>query len=299
MEIFKNVLVPVDFSEGSESAFKLALFFGKGKGAKIYLTHIISDPQITDPLYTANIYPKIYFDDIKRELEEKIRNMYAPRIDGVGEIDVIVTQGYPSSEISILTEKLDIDLVVMGTHGRHGFSHMLLGSVAEKVIRESKVPVLTVKLDHKIAVESYNINNILVPVDFSEMSEKAFDVALKIGSFFNSEITVLFVNQPVSYYPYYLSDYYSEESLIEKIDEQVVTKLAVLVKGRGAGYRNINTVIKRGDPHQKINEVADETGSNMIIMGTHGRKGLAHMVMGSVAERVVRTSHIPVMTVRG
>lgn len=293
---FKRILVPVDFSEGSVDAFNLAVYFTKERDSKIILTHIISEPQITDPVYSSEYFTPSIIADLKDELEEKIKSEYIG--NRKNDIGIVIRRGYPPSEIVSLINENDADLVIMGTHGRKGLTHMLLGSVTEKIIRVSKIPVITLKLGHVASPESYRIKKILVPYDFSELSEKSFHLAGEIAPFYEAEIDLVYVNQPITYYPYYLSENYSEENVLERLDEEIKEKLDALAGKVENKNIKINTFIRRGDPYEKIIELADESSANLIVMGTHGRSGLAHVVIGSVAERVIRASNIPVMTIR-
>ncbi|RMF93803.1 MAG: universal stress protein [Candidatus Schekmanbacteria bacterium] len=296
--LFKRILVPVDFSDGSMNSFNLAEFFSKDRGSKIILVHIISEPLITDPIHSSEYFTPKIIADLKEELEEKIQEEYVEKSNLKNDIETVVLRGYPPTEIISLIEKTNADLVVMGTHGRKGLAHLLLGSVTEKVIRASKVPVITMRVDTVIAPESYNIKKILVPYDFSQLSEKSLHLAERIANFYHSEIDLVFVNQPITYYPYYLSDYISEEDVLEKIDEEIKEKLEALANREESKNIKVDTFVKRGEPYEKIIELSEELASNLIVMGTHGRSGIAHVVIGSVAERVIRSSHIPVMTVR-
>lgn len=298
MELFKNIIIPVDFSDGTENAFNLALYIARGNDLKVHLLHVVSDPQVIDPLYTAEVLPQLDFEDIESELRKKIDDTYVKRAESVKDIDVIIAKGHPASEIASQAEELKADLIVMGTHGRSGLSHMLIGSVAERVIRTSPVPVLTVHLNHKIDLQRYSIKKILVPVDFSELSEMAFDRALQLGQNCNAHLDLLYAVQSITYYPFYLTDYYSEEGTVMKVSKEAERRLNDLVQNRGVGYKNIDCIVSGGEPYRVIIEKAEELGSDIIIMGTHGRKGIPHVVVGSVAERVSRIAECPVITVR-
>ncbi len=297
-EKFKRILVPVDFSDGSINAFKLAGFFAKDRDASIILAHIISEPQLTDPVYSSEYFSPSTVADLKSDLEDKISADYISEIEKEIDIKIVIRRGYPPSEIVSLIDDEGADLIIMGTHGRKGLTHLLLGSVTEKIIRNSRIPVVTLKTDNIISSESLSIKKILVPYDFSELSEKSFELAERIASFYDAEIDLVYVNQPITYYPYYLSENYSEENVLERIDKEIKGKLDSVVKTSSDNKCRKKTFVVRGEPYEAILGLADEMASNLIIMGTHGRSGIAHVVIGSVAERVIRASHIPVITIR-
>jgi nucleotide-binding universal stress UspA family protein len=143
------------------------------------------------------------------------------------------------------------------------------------------------------------IKRILVPVDFSEPALRALDYAVEFGR--GPELTVLHVIEPV-YYPmagdvsgvgYDMTIVYQE---LERAARQQLSRIAAKLRARRVRARTLLCV---GAPHRAIVETAKKLKADLIVMSTHGRTGLSHAVMGSVAERVVRTAACPVLTVRG
>jgi len=139
--------------------------------------------------------------------------------------------------------------------------------------------------------------HILVPVDFGEASEHAIDLALTIGMRFDALVTLLHVSWMP---PYYYSAY--AEGLAFPIDEMETKAKKLLedtlakVRGR---YSRVETKMLPGEPWEKILEAAKDMNADLIVMGTHGRRGVARVFLGSVAEKVVRRSPIPVLTAAG
>lgn len=139
--------------------------------------------------------------------------------------------------------------------------------------------------------------HILVPVDFGEPSDHAIDLALTIAARFDAMVTLLHVSWMP---PYYYSAY--AEGLAFPLDE-METKARTLLdetlaKARQR-YSRIETKVVPGEPWEKILEAAKDTNADLIVMGTHGRRGVARVFLGSVAEKVVRHSPIPVLTAIG
>lgn len=146
MSQIQRILCPTDFSECSERAFERAIDLARTLGASVHLAHVhelvaYSSPEgallLTDPIVLQRIN-----DGLRRELAKK-----AEKVEGVT-VTTGLTEGWPAREIVRLAEELPADLIVIGTHGRSGFQRFLLGSVAEKVLRTSKVPVVTVPCRH-------------------------------------------------------------------------------------------------------------------------------------------------------
>jgi nucleotide-binding universal stress UspA family protein len=150
MRTFKNILVPTDFSEPAEQATEMAISLASKFDAKLTLLHVHSIP--TTYGYGAGLYWPV--DDLAREAQKaldnalgKVHERYA-RVDAVLEtsraVDAVLETGNASERILAVAKERAADLIVMGTHGRRGLTHIFLGSVAEKVVRRSPVPVLTV-----------------------------------------------------------------------------------------------------------------------------------------------------------
>jgi nucleotide-binding universal stress UspA family protein len=138
---------------------------------------------------------------------------------------------------------------------------------------------------------------ILCPVDFSKPSQRALETALDLAARLGAELRVIHVYQlPASALPEGVVETPAD---IEAVLEGRLTKeLAAFVKPASAQGVKITTGVCEGMPYVEIVEAADELGADLIVMGTHGRTGLAHLLLGSVAERVLRISNVPVLTVR-
>ncbi len=138
--------------------------------------------------------------------------------------------------------------------------------------------------------------HILVPTDFSDMSSKALDYALDLAAKVGASVHVVHVC-PLLYYA--LSAELPDDPAFErKLKEQLQKKLEALQQDVASKGRQITTALIDGNPGQAILEAATGTGADLIVIATHGRTGMQHLMLGSVAERVVRTSKVPVLTVR-
>jgi len=140
----RHILVPTDFSEGSTRAFETALDMARDSGAALTLLHVEHVPTTVFPDAILPIAP-----DMMRDLEHTVQlvlDEWCGRAHAAGvECDSRLALGATHVEICQAAEAIDADLIVIGTHGRGGFSHALLGSVAEKVVRKAPCPVLTVR----------------------------------------------------------------------------------------------------------------------------------------------------------
>lgn len=139
--------------------------------------------------------------------------------------------------------------------------------------------------------ESANV--ILVPVDFEDASKQALELATQLGSKLGSEVVLLHVYQlPVYTYPGL------EPTLLPGFHAEVSAAAARAVQRLSAETGGLRTLLREGDPAGEILAAAEEHKAKMIVMGTHGRRGFAHLFLGSVAEQVIRKSLVPVLTVR-
>ena len=141
-------------------------------------------------------------------------------------------------------------------------------------------------------------DKILTAIDFSENSSYAFEYALTLAKQFNSELTVMHViNEPVDLRGFYVP-HISFEQLEREIEAGAVTMMERFCTERLEGFSNYTTAIVTGVPYEEINRKAEEIGASLIVLGTHGRTGLDHLIFGSTAERVVRSASCPVLTIR-
>jgi len=141
-------------------------------------------------------------------------------------------------------------------------------------------------------------DRILTAIDFSENSDFAFDYALTLARQFNSELTVMHViNEPVDLRGFYVP-HISFEQLEKEIEEGAISMMEKFCQTRMGDFTNYKTAIVTGIPYEEITKKAEEASASLIVLGTHGRTGLDHIIFGSTAERVVRSSSCPVLTIR-
>ncbi|MBC8017329.1 MAG: universal stress protein [Verrucomicrobia bacterium] len=139
---------------------------------------------------------------------------------------------------------------------------------------------------------------ILIAIDFSENSEYAFEYALTLATQFQAELTILHViNEPVDLRGFYVP-HISFEQLEKEIEDGAEKMMEKFCQTRMGDFSNYRTAIVTGIPYEEIIKKAEDTVSSLIVLGTHGRTGLDHLIFGSTAERVVRSASCPVLTIR-
>jgi nucleotide-binding universal stress UspA family protein len=202
----------------------------------------------------------------------------------------------PSQKVGELAKMLGTDLIVMGTHGRTGLDHVLLGSTAERVVTTAPCPVMTIRLEKRDERSGpINLRGILAPIDFSDCSLEALDYGVQVAKQFGASLTILHVLEPVSYgLDFTLYRTAERESLKERTESRLAG-LVEIVKSEGVPA---HSEVRGGLPADTIVRAAHDSSYDLIVMGTHGRRGLSHVVSGSVAEAVLRRASCPVLMVK-
>lgn len=148
MKDFTTILVAVDFSESSNNAFKLALNMANKYSAKLILLHVINEPVDLRGFYV----PHISFEKLEEEIEQGAKKLMESfcrqHLGNYENYETVIVPGLPYEKIIQQAQELTADLIILGTHGRTGLDHVLFGSTAEKVVRKSPLPVLTVRLQN-------------------------------------------------------------------------------------------------------------------------------------------------------
>lgn len=287
-----TILAATDFSETAERASNFARELSKRFKAQLHLLHVIVI--LDDPHIEENLRHRL--EELVASGDEARRNHLENGADNQPGLEVTphMVRGLAPAEVIVETaSNLGCELIVMGTHGRRGLSHLLLGSVAERVVRTSKVPVLTVRANADI--ELPETPKILVPHDFSEASANAVEQAAAWADAFGAEITLLHVVEPVVYPEFYSVDILSDdlmERLVER-SERALGKAAEDLLGNAKARvqvevgRAANTIVDNADPERY----------DAVVMATRGLSGLEQVLLGSVAESVLRRCEIPLLAV--
>jgi nucleotide-binding universal stress UspA family protein len=193
----------------------------------------------------------------------------------------------------------DIDLIALGTHGRRGVRRVLLGSVAEEVVRHADSSVLTVHgADDAASVDDRSIARILVPVDLSENARKALRAARALADLYGARLDVLHVIEEQLHPAFYVGGVQSLDSLSPDLDAKVTAALEQFVNETPGPDVETNLHVTRGRAVRRIPEVVEARDVDLVALSTHGQTGLKRFLMGSVAEKVVRHVDCPVLTVK-
>lgn len=292
----KKILFPTDFSRCAEQALAHAVFLAEKHGAEIHLLHVITLFEDQPNVVSDEIGET---EEMVRKLEEIAERQLNKAVDSDDmKISTSIKRGI-SAAPTILEYASDnnIDLIVMGTHGRRGLGHLLLGSIAEEVVRMAECPVFTIRETEKSkSLEA--VNNILVPIDFSNHSRKSLSYAAEIAQSYNAKLQVLHIIEETIHPAFSISGKSSVFDLIPGIQEDSRNRAEKMVKEVVSSKVDFVITVKGGRATSDIVKFAKENSTDLIVIATHGLTGLEHMLLGSVTEKVVRMSHCPVFTVK-
>jgi nucleotide-binding universal stress UspA family protein len=241
-------------------------------------------------------------DLIEAQLEQlaadRIRSVTGDLTVGIPVVVRAKKRGISAAPIILeYADENDIDLIVMGTHGRRGLEHLFLGSVAEEVVRFAACPVFTVR-EAKEPKPTKAIERILVPVDFSTHSQKALTYAGELALAYDARLQLLHIIEPVVYPSFYSLDRANFFDWMDEIEVEAIRQLHQFSAARGGPDVPVDHFVVRGRAATDIVDFAETKRSDLIVMATHGLTGMKRLYLGSVCEKVVRRAMCPVFTVK-
>ncbi|HEY4492912.1 MAG TPA: universal stress protein [Acidobacteriota bacterium] len=293
--MFKRILIATDFSRASRAALYAGLGVARKCLANVLAVHcatpleiLLESPQPA-PLQGAQLQ-KI----LGRQFED-----FFPESLYANSTKKILVGRSPAEEIVKAARAGQCDLIVVGSHGHGGVGRTLIGSVAQRVTRDSEIPVMVVR-DVEHSHKKYEgYRRILVPTDFSETSMKALDLGVRFSNFLQADLhlihvvdwpTITLISTVYPGYPFFqVKDPEPDKLRMEKTLDELLLKKELVGKSTTA------TLI--GDPADEILRYAEKENIDFIVMGTHGRKGLERVLMGSTTSAVMAKSEIPVLTI--
>ena len=270
----KRILVPTDFSRYSEEALKVAVQIAKKYNSEIILLHMLELPiNANVAIGGGKSIPEIMFYKNKAisNLEKLMESDY---LKGINVSEAIEFKKVYEGVIDA-SEKNNIDLIIMGSHGTSGFDELLVGSNAEKVVRFSKIPVLVVKNEAK----EFKARNFVFASDFSKETRKPFRKMIEFAKIFDSNLFLVMINTPNSF---------KTTHDAEKIMRGFIANFDV--ENYSTHIYN-DTNIENG-----IANFANSVDADLIGICTHGRTGLAHFFNGSISEDLVNHVVRPIIT---
>ncbi len=274
----ERILVPTDMSEFADLALEYALLFQKRFQSEVTLLRA----EDFSFLFTAEFPLGYYLENAsswKKHAQELLRNYARGRIPGMKRVNTLVVDDMPARAIVRTADDIRADLIIMGTHGRHGLRRALLGSVTERVLRDTDRPVMTVTPQVSPAKAAMKMATILCPVNFTEVARTALEYACGFAQAFDAELIVMSVSE-------------TEDTRGTSVEAQFKDWVDPLVRGR----TRYQQVLVSGEPAARVLEVADQIAPDLIVIGAQHKRFSDSTVIGTTTERITRFAKQPVLT---
>lgn len=275
--MIEKILVPLDGSQTAESILAQVRKLLFHADAEVLLVRAVTVP-------TGVEGQTVEMMELLRAQAAKYLAEVAARLSDQGaRVRTILRTGEPADVILDAAEEEKVSLIAMTTHGRSGLTRWALGSVAEKVLRASPAPVLAVRSfgegGEPAPAEELRIKKMLVPLSDEPLSMEVLDPMLDLAKLFGSSVTLVHVCEGTA------------------CSMPVPELTHAYERIREAGL-SVDPVMRMGDPALQVLEACKDVGANLIAMTTHGRRGLSRWMLGSVTEKILRTSPVPLFVVR-
>jgi nucleotide-binding universal stress UspA family protein len=285
--MYEDILLPFDGSDGAAAVLHHAAEIAHWADATIHVLYVADTTRDSVTVVETQVVDALVEEgaDVVEEAEKTLKTL------GV-DYDSDVVQGNPAPTIVEYAERYDHDVIVMPTHGREGVSRYLVGSVTEKVVRLSSVPVLTARMRPEEQL-TFPYENILVPTDGSTGATLAGQHGVALAAALDATVHVLSVVDDTTLgldVRSTVSGQDSEEAAIDAVDDLVT-------EAETHGVASVVRHVEHGTPFEVILDSIESNDVHAVVMGTTGRRGTDRILLGSVAEKTVRSAPVPVITV--
>ncbi|MBD3413108.1 MAG: hypothetical protein GF421_01590 [Candidatus Aminicenantes bacterium] len=283
-ESIKKILWATDFSDEAQEALLYTEAFARAFKAQVVALHVV--PDFSPALYDAA-------EVIKGEIAERVASVKEEKKKKIKDIEksksisikAIIKEGNPAKKIIETSEKEKADLIVLGRRGLSAVEKLFIGSVANKVLRNSSIPLLLIPKNHA----QPRFKKILVPTDFSDQEEKERDYAWKLAKKFDSHLLLLHVLE--------LHDYKFPPRVLDEMFEKVEQRLKQRKKREREDIQVSEKVFHSINAALGITDYAEENKADMIVMSTCVQSQWERFFLGSTTEKVISFSSVPVLAI--
>jgi nucleotide-binding universal stress UspA family protein len=277
--MIERILVPTDMTEFSELALRYALLFNERLGSKITLLHA------DEISWFAAEHPLgYYFENVpetKLALTKSLAEYAAANVPPDVGVITVFEDDTPERAIVATAREIDADLIIMGTHGRHGLQRVLLGSITERVLHTTNIPVISVAPAIFPHDPDLRIRTVLCPVNFTRIARTALEQACAMAESFEAELVLVHVVEG------------AEPHLFSAVEAEFRTWVSPFIRAN-TRYKEI---VVHGDAAESVLVVADQIDADLIVIGAQHRFFSDTTVVGTTTERITRFARHPVMTV--
>lgn len=274
----KKILVPTDFSEQSENALKVSAQIARKFNCEIHLLHLLDLPlELIDPMnegVARDLPESIFFMKLAHKKFTETFEQFQKELDGLV-VHETVEFNQAFEGIMEITDKHECDLIVMGSSGASGLKEAFIGSNTEKVVRHSDIPVLVIKDDIPI----FSTENMVFASSLKPTQYKTFIEAVNLAKMLEAKLNLVYINTPHSF----------------RTNDFIEERLEEFTKGIDRNSFNFE-VYSDKSIEKGVRNYANSIDADLIGIGTHGRKGIAHFFNGSLSESLVNRAQRPVIT---
>jgi nucleotide-binding universal stress UspA family protein len=291
-----QILCPVDLSDASATAFAYACMLSRWYDAPVTAIQMIwvGVPAMS-PAASPFVLTPAQVQDFTHDLDTFVTANTPP---GTRRASVVLREGPMVRGILEEARTLGADLIVMGTHGRGGFEHLVLGSVTEKVLRKASIPVLTVPPSvTQVPATVQPFNAVLCAIDFSPASIRALRYAESLAAEGGKRLILVHVIDWVTDRPIPAGLGTEMLAAQRRQEDSALQELRSAVSTDVRAWCTCEEMTAIGRPYEQILKVAEEQHADLIVLGVHGRHAIERALFGSTTNQIVRRAACPVLTV--
>lgn len=271
----KKILVPCDFSNPAIQAFRFACEIASVSKGEIFLLNVVELPVIHSSLLVpVKAYENAFLKEIKSKANrnfDRLKEKWGKKI----KVQFSVEMGSVASTVLKSASKKKADLIVMGTHGSGGLREFAIGSNTEKIVRASKIPVVAVKKNLKVS----EVRDVIFPTDLNLTNSKLMDQIKSLQGFLKAKLHILYINTPANF------------------SNDLVTGKKLNEFAKTNRFKNYTVhIFNDVDEESGITDFALRFKNKIVAMPTHSRKGISHLMSGSIAEDIVNHLDCPIWT---
>ena len=290
--MIKNILCPVDRSPSSLQAFDYAIALARWQGARLHLLEVVES--VASPGGSVSLKPAEVLSEARAALERDLRQILVSRRASDVKVEIVMREGNVVREILAQARESRVDPVVIGSHGRGGVQRLVLGSIAEKVLRRATCPVLTIRRSVSRARRNQSpFKTILCPTDLSAAGNKAVAYAKRLARAAAARLIVMSAVER----PFGVAMTSGPVAELQVELEANGREALVRLLPRGADRQAAKAIVVRGKASAAIVKLARERSVDLIVMGVSGRGALDVVLLGSTTHHVIRHGAWPVLTV--
>jgi nucleotide-binding universal stress UspA family protein len=294
--MFNHILVPLDMSPLAEQMLPVTNLIAQGFHSTVVLFHAIEPLQERLPISADVFQPQEQLDILRVRVSTYMQRLERECLAREVKCERQISVGQPAHAILDFAECADLDLIAMTTHGRSGLQRWAHGSVAGKVLDHTRMPLLLVRAQPEMNSKPPRLSRILVPLDRSVFARQALPAAVALARTFDAELVL-----------FHVWDYFGFD--FEHANDEAIARIMRDTYGYAKRYMEEQTrklheehlrvrwLIRAGPVANCIVQAVEQERANMIVMSSHGRSGLSRAALGSIADRVLRTSRIPVLLI--